>query len=281
MKDFLNSVKEDLVDPRLRVLVAVVLVAVVAAVAYAKLGSSSPTSTPPASSPAPAATTAAPPTAAAVPAANPNAAVAETTYGKGDQHHGKLSNPFTALPTEKSKTTTVATLTSSSATSTAAAPVAPSSPTTHTTTTSAPAAPVTPAAPVKPATHIAYRVTVELGPAPATAAETPHLTVYKNVKVGQSLPSKSHPLVVLKRAVTNGKALLAGKPDTSSATFTLTGFNPPIVSGPGACLPTATQCEAIQLDSNVPEELQFAEPNGQTVTYLLKLTLVDPVKVTG
>jgi hypothetical protein len=280
VRDFLNSIKEDLVDPRLRVLVAVVLVLVVAAVAYAKLGGSSPTATPAASAPAPAQTTAAPPTAAAVPAANPNAAVAETTYGNGVQHHGKLTNPFTALPTPKPKATKVATPTATpttSSTTAAAAPVAPSTPTTHTTTTSAPAAPVTPAA---PATHIAYRVTVELGPAPA-AGETPHLTVYKNVKVGQSLPSKSHPIVVLKGAVTNGKALLAGTPDTSTATFTLSGSNPPIVIGPGACLPTTTQCEAIKLDSNAPEELQFAEPNGQTVTYLLKLTLVDAVKVAG
>jgi hypothetical protein len=278
MKDFLNSVKEDLVDPRLRVLVAVVLVAVVAAVAYAKLGGSSSTVTPTASAPAPAATAAAPPAAAAVPAANPNAAVAETTYGNGVQHHSKLTNPFTALPTAKPKTTTVTTPTGATKTA-AAAPAAPSSPTTHTTTTSAPVVPATPVTPVTPATHIEYRVTVELGPAPATAGETPHLTVYKNVHVGQSLPSKSHPLVVLKGAGTNGKALLAGKPDTSTATFTLSGFNPPIVTGPGACLPTKTQCEAIELDSNVPEELQFAEPSGQTVMYLLKLTLVDAVKV--
>ncbi len=280
MRDLLNSIKADLVDPRLRVLVGLALLLLVGAVGYAKLGGSSSEATAPSSAPVTATThpTSSGPAVTAAPAANPNAAAAETTYGTTYQHHGKLLNPFKTLPAPKAKPAAKPATPKASTSTPAASTPAAAPKTTPPAPTHAGGSTPAPAAPVKPKTRTEYRVTVEIGPAPANSGETPHLTAYKNVKIGQPLPSKADPVIVLKSATIASDTEKPAAPD-GTATFSFNAANPPILNGPASCLPSSTQCEAFKLTTLVPEELQFAEADGQTVTYLVRLTLVSQVTV--
>lgn len=274
MRELLEAVKADLQDRRLRPLVIVVGVALIAALAFVVLGGSSPSSTPTASTESVKGAPIAAPSLPSSGASNPQEAAAETTYG----HHardGKIVDPFTELATSTSTTTTASKGSSSgssgsggpsskgsgSSASPASGSSGSSTPSGGGSSSSSPPPP-----PPKPKTHVEVTANVELGPAPTTAGEPVQLTTYKHVKLGTALPSKSHPLVVLKAATMSLK-------DTSlSATFALASS--PIVNGPGKCLPSDSQCESVKLTNGQLEELQYAEENGQTVTYLLRVAAV-------
>jgi hypothetical protein len=280
----LDAIKADLSDRRLRVIVIVVAVALVGAIGYAVLGGGSQSSTPTAAAgPVAAGAGGAPSLGQSSTSSNPNAAKAETTYGAHYQHNAKLVDPFVQLAsstTTTSKTSSAGSSgksssgsagsskgsgSSSSSSTSAASTPSPSSSSTSSGGSSGASAPSTSP---KPKTHTEYRVTVELGTAP-NAGESPKLKVYKGVKSGVALPSKSHQLVVLKAASAAGKA-----PVETPATATFALSSSPIVNGPGKCLPTDTQCESVKLTPGQVEELQYTEAGGQTVAYLLRISAV-------
>ena len=284
MSGFLASLKADLLDPRLRILLVVVVAAVLGSVAYAKIGSSGSAESAPPTASTPRVTISTPNSATAAPAGNPNAATAETTFGGAYQHRGKLANPFTPLPVPKRK---AAPKTPAKASPAPKAPSsAPSKPAATPHSTGGGSGAVTPVTPAKPKTKSEYLATVELGPAPAVIGEPEHLTVYKNVKPGEKLPSKADPLVAIEHAkpVAEAPGELSSEPSRSpkpdaSAVFQFSGSTAPIVNGLGTCLPSTTQCEGVELSNVVTEELQYAEPNGRTVSYLLRLVSVTKANV--
>jgi hypothetical protein len=277
MRDLFDAVKADLTDRRLRALVIFVGALLIGAVAYAVLGGSSQSPTTTASTGAvPGAAGATPSLTQASASSNPKAAAAETTYGKSDQHHGKLVDPFVELTVTTSTTKSASSSKSTTPSSTPPKSSSSSGGGSGSSGGSSPEAPATPTPPVKPKTHAVYHVNVELGPAPSTPGEAVHLTTYKHVKIGDKLPSTSHPLVVLKSA-----SLPANVEDVAGASATFSLVSSPIVNGPGKCLPSDTQCEAVKMMNGQIEELQYAEENGQVVTYLLRVIGVFKQIVVG
>jgi hypothetical protein len=267
MTDFLSSVKADLLDRRLLPLVALVVAALVAAIAYAVLGggSSTPASTASVTTPAVA------PSGLSISQTSPENAVAEVTSGVSTQHRGTARNPFTPLPEAKAKTatassttsTTSATSTTSSSTSTTSGSGTSSSSAGSTTTTpSTPTTPSSPATPSKPKT--VFHVAVLFGQLPLSA--TSQLTPYENLKLLTPLPSRNQALIVFRGVTAGGK----------SATFTLIGEA--ILHGEGTCLPSATQCEAIDLRSGQAEQLEYLSASGQVVSYELKVVSITSEK---
>jgi hypothetical protein len=47
-----------------------------------------------------------------------------------------------------------------------------------------------------------------------------------------------------------------------------------ILKGPARCIPSAEQCEAIDLEAGQSEELTYLEPDGQSVPYELKVLTI-------
>ena len=244
MSDFLSSVKADLLDRRLLPLVVLVGVALVAALAYAVFGGGS---------------TAATPTAAVSrgPGTSASVAISQTPPRKGrrrdherrlstatrrraqpvhappgneaQEHHGRreqharhvdwriefqqrgLVEPFAGSGTGSSH-------------GSAAPSPAPSAPATQS----------KPATPSKPKT--VYHVAVLFGVAARRHdGPTAQLTPFENLKLLTPLPSAKQPLLVFRGVTAGGK----------SATFTLVGEA--ILHGTAACLPSTTQCQAIDL----------------------------------
>jgi hypothetical protein len=260
MTDFLNSLKADLLDRRLLPVVAVVVVALVAAIAYVALGGGSTIAPKAAVASAPAST--APGLAATQ--TTPETAVAEVTSGTAVQHKGSAHDPFTPLPEAKAKTATTPTAASQSgaASSTSSGSASTSGTSTSSSSTpssSTPSTPAKPAAPAQPKT--VYHVAVLFGMLPTTV--TP-LTPYENLKLLTPLPSATQPLLVFRGVTAGGK----------SATFTLVG-EAPILHGQGACLPSALQCEALDLQAGKSEQLEYLSASGQTAIY--ELTVVGIV----
>ncbi|HYM55839.1 MAG TPA: hypothetical protein VES97_10780, partial [Solirubrobacteraceae bacterium] len=118
-----------------------------------------------------------------------------------------------------------------------------------------------PSAPAKPTT--VYHVAVLFGVVPAgmLPAEA-QLTPYENLKLLRPLPSAKQPLVVFRGVTSGGK----------SATFTLVGEA--ILHGAAACLPRASQCQAIDLKPSQSEQLEYLAPNGEVVTYELRVVSI-------
>jgi hypothetical protein len=273
MNDFLASLKADLLDRRLVPLVALVAVALVAAIAYVALGGGSSTATPTAGS---SSGTSSVPAGLATSQTTPETAVAEVTSGGAVQHHGTARNPFTPLPEVKAKSASTSTGSTSSTTSaspTSSSPSSssgssggstPSTPSTPTTpsTPSTPSKPSTPSTPAKPKT--VYHVAVQFGALPVSAAAP--LTPYENLKLLTRLPSSSQALIVFRGVTAGGK----------SATFTLVGEA--ILHGEGKCLPSATQCEAIDLQSGKAEQLEYLSKTGQVLSYELKVVSITSEK---
>lgn len=258
MSDLLSSIKADLTDRRLLPLVALVLLGLVGAIAYAALGGSGG-STPAASvaSVPPAVV----PSGLQVSGSTPDKSVAETTDGEKEQQSGKARNPFTSLP-ETGKAAASTTTSPGSASAGTQAPSksseggGASSPEPSKTEPSKKAAP-------KPGYHVA----VLFGLFPAGAiAETVTLTPYENLKLQTPLPSVQQPLIVFRGVTTGGK----------SATFTLIGEA--ILHGNGACLPNASQCEAIDLKPGQTEQLEYLKANGETVIYELRVVSITVAK---
>jgi hypothetical protein len=273
--DFFSSLKEDLFGKRLLPFLIVLGVLLVAAVAYAVLGGGS------SSSPTPVTPT---PVAASVPAgasavvgdvavtqapANPNQPISETTEGTSKQHHGVAHNPFTPLP-EAKKAATPSTSSSSSVSTTPSAGSTPSAPSSGGTT------PTTPkeTTPAKPKVYVHYHVTAQLGVVPVVAEGAPaqpaQLKTYKDMALDEPLPGKVNPQLVFL-----GVVLRTGK----EALFGLTGAA--ILHGSGSCQPSATQCQAIDLQVGQSETLEFVEADGSTVTYELKLVSISKTTSTA
>jgi len=281
MNDFLDSLRADLLDRRLRPLLAFLGVALLGALAYAAFGGSSSPSQPPASSPA----TARPTAPIAVSPANTEGAqaIAETTGGTGAQSGGATRNPFTPLPQPKATQTT-------SASSTSSSPASSSSPSTSASSTAGPstsgsgsksgaqtessspsssgAAPAKPKptpAPAKP--RSVYEVAALFGAAPAgTPIADAALKPYDKLALQQPLPSAKQPLVVFRGVVAGAK----------SAAFTLVGEA--IIRGPGACRPSSAQCQVIDLQKGQTEELEYVPLGGTPTTYLLHIVGISSAK---
>jgi hypothetical protein len=248
MNAFLNSLRADLLDRRLRAVLMFLTAALIGALAYALTGGSGST-TPPALG-SPTVSSVGPGIAPVAVAANPSQAVAETTSGSSHQRGGSSRDPFTPLP-GSAKPAKAA----SSAKVTKAAPK-PSGPSTG----------VASPAPAKPV-HVVIRfhVSAEFGvvpPAPAAGVPAPaaQLTPYKDMKLNEALPSKNNAQLVYL-----GVVLRTGK----DAVFQLTGEA--LIHGSGTCVPSPTHCQAIKLQAGQSETLEAVEANGTPVTYELKL----------
>ncbi len=263
MNDLLGSLKTDLLGRRLLPLVVVLGVVLVGAAAYAVLGSSggSGSSTPAvvlgASLPP------VPPSLASPAPGDPNQAVSETTSGVHYQRVGTARDPFTKLPEPKAKTATTSSTSSSSSSSSGSGSKTVSggsSPSSGGTTPSSPSNPK-PETPKKKVLQRTFQVALLFGLAPALGQD-PQLTPYENLKRLTPLPDKEHALLVYSGVSSSGQGAL----------FTL--LHEAIVKGGGICLPSATQCETIDLPVGKTEELQYVGSEGQPVVYLLQLVSI-------
>jgi hypothetical protein len=274
VRDFFSSLREDLLSKRMLPFMVVLGVVLIAAVAYAVIGggSSTPVTSVTASVPA-GASAAIGDVAVSQAPANPNQPISETTEGTSKQHHGVAHNPFMPLPEAKkasSSTTTSSTSSSSSAATTPSAGSTPSAPSSGGTT------PTTPkeTTPAKPKVYVHYHVTAQLGVVPVVAegasAQPAQLKTYKDMALDEPLPDKANPQLVFL-----GVVLRTGK----EALFGLSGAA--ILHGSGSCQPSATQCQAIDLQVGQTEQLEFVEADGSTVTYELKLSSIDKTTSTA
>jgi hypothetical protein len=265
MNEFLGSLKADLLDRRLLPIFALVAVALVGAVAYVALGGgSTATTTPPVA-------TAHVPGGIAVSESkgSPVQAVAETTSGASAQRRGYAHDPFTLLP--------------GAAKAVAAGAPAASSPTstggsTTTTTKSGSSPPAQgeskPSATTKPTTPpkttTVYHVSVLFGVPPAVPPPTgAQLTPYNNLKLLSPLPSAQQPLIIFRGVTAGGK----------NAIFTVVGEV--ILRGNAVCLPSDSQCQEIELKPGETEQLEYLPPNGQAVTYELRIVSVVATKASS
>jgi hypothetical protein len=264
--DFFSSLKEDLFGKRLLPFLIVLGVLLVAAVAYAVLGGGSSSAPTPVTASAPSGATASVGAVAVTQApANPNQPISETTEGTSKQHHGVAHNPFTPLPVAKKASSPSTTSTTSGSSTTSSSTGSGTSPSSAGGTT-----PTTPkeTTPAKPKVYVHYHVTAQLGVVPVVAegasAQPAQLKTYKDMAIDEPLPGKANPQLVFL-----GVVLRTGK----EALFGLTGAA--ILHGAGACQPSATQCQAIDLQVGQSETLEFVEADGSTVTYELKLSSID------
>jgi hypothetical protein len=273
MNDFLSSLKTDLTDRRLVPFVALVLAALLAAIVYVVLaGGSSGPSTPVALAPSPSGVT----PGLAISPSTPETAVAETTDGVGAQRKGPAHDPFDVLPAvaranavaaaRAAKLAAATTKGASSGAGASSSAGSKSEPTSKAggSTPSAPATSTTPSKPIKPQTVYHVAVLFGITPAATTPPGTP-LTSFQNLKLQTPLPSSNQPLVVFRGVTAGGK----------SATFTLVGEA--ILHGAATCLPSATQCQAIDMKPGQTEQLEFLQ-GGQTVTYELQVVSIKAAK---
>lgn len=261
MIDVLNSIKADLLSRRMLPILALVAAALVAAIAYAALSGGSAPSSNLATVTTPSQSSAGAPVSATKAPVDVNAAVSETTSGARYQSQGgahdpfiPLANPAAAKAKKQAASTTPAsggTTTTSSSTSTGSTGGA-----TPVKSTPAPAKP-------KPKPVPVYNVAVMFGTAPTVPGEAPQLTPYENLKRLTPFPSAGTPLIVFSGVSASGKA----------AIFTVTGET--ILKGQADCLPSASQCEAIDLAVGNTEELSYLAPTGQTIVYELKVESIS------
>jgi len=278
MTEFLQALRADLLDRRLLPLLALAGVALVAALAYVVLGGGSSPSTPPVS-PAVAAAAAAP-TGLAATQTTPEKAVAEVTSGAPEQRHGSARDPFAPLPGVKAAAAAAASGSSSSGSTSGASSSAGSSSggsssssssgsTTESSGTStqksggsSPQKPVTPAKPKS-----VYHVAVLFGVLPAgVTPEGAALTPYESLKLLSPIPSAQQPLLVFRGVTVGGK----------SATFTL--VSEAILHGSAACLPSASQCQAIDLKPGQSEQLEYVSATGEVSVYELRIVSIVSTK---
>jgi hypothetical protein len=259
MRDFFDSVRTDLSDRRLLPLVAVVVVALIASVAYVVLGGGSGSAKTSADV-APAVTPSNAGISVSATDSTSEKAVAETTDGRHDQRKGSSRDPFTPLPTPASTqgaaTAGTPSTSSSSGSSSSGSTESPS-------TSSGSGGSTTGGEEAKPKakTKTVYHVAVEFGNlAPDPATGEPALTPYVNLKLFTPLPSAKSPVIVFRGVTAGGK----------SATFTIIGEA--ILSGQGACLPSALECHAVDLQPGQTEQLEYLPAGSLTsVSYELKV----------
>ena len=250
-------------------------VALVGALAYAVLGGGG-------STPAPPASTATSPLSTGVSAsASPSARrrpatgqpVAETTSGSAHRSAGASRNPFAPLPGAKAASRPLRLATrrsssrdSSSSSSSSASGGQSESESRKSSGGTSPSQ--SKPAPAKPKT--VYHVAVLFGTVPAgTPPLSAQLTPYENLKRQQPLPDSTQPLIVFRGVIAGGK----------SATFTLVGEA--ILRGSAACLPSASQCQAIDLKPGQTEELEYIPPGGTAIVYQLQVVSITSSKASA
>ncbi len=239
MSDFLNSVKADLLDVRLRL--ALVVLAIGAGgrawptPCSRRVGSNTAVPRPVAP-----VSTGVHGIAISQAPANPAEPVAETTSGAAHQRGGLARDPFTPLVAAKVATTPAKTATSSSSSTSTADELllAGSGATTPPETVQADKA-------EDARGRLPRGRAVRCGRAPERRLRTVQLTPYENLARLTPLPSSKQPLVVFRGVTVGGK----------SATFTLAGEV--ILHGNAACVPSASQCQAIELQPGQTEEARI------------------------
>jgi hypothetical protein len=278
MSAILRSLKADLLDRRLLPILLLLGIALAGAVAYVVLdgGGSNPSAAAPSSAAiVPAATPGAQGPSLPVSQAptDPNAAVAETTDGARYQHRAGSHDPFTPLQGKVAAVKPSSSSSSSSAKSGSSAESKPSSSTTSPSTPSSsggssttPPASTQVAPKAKPKPKPVYLVSVQFGPLPSVPGEIPQLTPYPNIKRLQELPSSDDTLIVFGGARDNGKGAL----------FTLS--REAILTGQATCIPSASQCEVLDLAPGQAEQLTYLEPDGTSVPYELKVVSIELAK---
>jgi hypothetical protein len=282
MSAFLNSVKADLLDRRLFPLVALVAVGLVGAVAWVALGggSSTPSTAAHVASSGPSA-----PPGLAVTATTAEKAVAETTGGVALQHGGNSHNPFAPLASAKkaSQTSTSGSSAKAGTSSSSGSSASNSSSSSSGSGTSksgssgsggstpTPTTPSKPSGPSKPQTPATvYHVAVLFGPVtPEASSQASQLTPYENLELLTPLPSSSKPLIVFRGVKSGGK----------SATFSL--VSEAILHGNGTCVPSTSQCQAVELQTGQSEQLQYISEAGQSETYELKVVSIVAAKASS
>jgi hypothetical protein len=266
----LRSLKSDLLDRRMLVILAVLCVALVAAIAYTVLdgnGTSNEATT--ASAPAPAPVSRGPNLSVAQAPTNRNAAVSETTVGTRYQHKHGSRNPFTPLIRPRKAVQASTSLPSSSSTpsSSSSEGGAPSgSSESASGSTPGSTSPTKPSAskPTKPKRVHKFVAEVGFQFGPVTPPDQPsQLVPYTGVKQHEGVPTGKSALLVF-------AGLDAAR---KSAIFTLNSEL--ILKGPATCLPSTTQCEAIKLEAGQTEELGNLDPTGAVTTYELVLQSVN------
>jgi hypothetical protein len=105
-------------------------------------------------------------------------------------------------------------------------------------------------------------VSVLFGLLPATPGQAVTLTPYENLKPGQPLPSEKNARISFERVTSDGKG----------AVFKL--VVPPILRGSGVCLPSASECQTVDLEKGRAEELEYIEANGGVAIYELKMVSI-------
>jgi len=270
MNEFLASLKSDLLDRRFLPVLVLLGVALLAALAFAVLGGGSSTSpTPPPPSSASTGVTGRAGAIAISPApANPKEAVAETTNGAHNQS-GTPRNPFTPLPSTKAKSTTstsssAQTSTSSSTSGGSGGAGSTSAPTGSSSPSPSPK-PAKPKPKPKPAQKI-YHVNVLFGVAPAgTPPQNIPLTAFNDLTRLAPLTAGGQAPLVYAGATVRG----------AGAIFTV--VQEVFLHGPAICHPSASQCQAIQLQPGQSEELEYVPTAGPALVYRLELVSIKAV----
>jgi hypothetical protein len=265
MNELLSTLRSDLLSRRLLPFVALALLVLVVAVGYALAGAGSgaaPRAAAPVTAP-----TQQPALAVAAAAPNPNAAESETPGGLRYQAGGPTRNPFTPLPEPQAATAKTAASTSSGTSSAAGGSSGGSSGAgaggggTGKSGGAEPGpTPPKPSSPGKPAkkSSFPYDVSIVFGKLPPIAGQEVTLPPYQNLQPQRPLPSAGDARIALERVSGNAK----------SAVFAL--LAPPILRGPGLCLPSPSECAQLALAPGQAEELEYIEEDGQALIYELK-----------
>lgn len=270
MIELLQSIRADLLSRRLLPFVALAALALIGAIAFTVGGgNSSSTTTPVANIPnVPVSGASALPVAVAP--ANPNEAVSETPGGVRYQSQGPTRDPFVPLPAPpaaksessggSSTPSNGASGSSSGGSSSGGSSGSSSGGSGSGSGSKEPAPTPAPKKPAKP--QLDYDVSVLFGPASTTPGQPATLAPYQSLKLGQPFPSKQDVRFTFERVSENGKG----------AVFKL--LAPPILHGTGACLPSNSECQAIDLEAGHSEELEYIEASGQVVVYELKVVSI-------
>jgi hypothetical protein len=259
MNELLQSLRTDLLSRRLLPFAALALLVLVVAVGYALAGAGSgpaPRAAVPVTAP-----TQQPALAVAAAAPNPNAAESETPGGLRYQAGGPTRNPFTPLPEPKTVIVKTAPGTSSAAGGSSGGSSGAGAGGTGKSGGAEPApTPPKPASPSKPAkkSSFPYDVSILFGTLPPITGQEVTLPPYQNLQPQRPLPSASNARIALERVSGNAK----------SAVFAL--LEPPILRGPGLCLPSPSECQQLGLAPGQAEELEYIEEDGQALIYELK-----------
>jgi len=268
MNDFLDTLKSDLLDRRLIPALGLLVVVLIAAFAYAVLGGGSTASAPNAASTPVAPVAKVPGIAVSEVKTADVTAGAETTSGSSQQTGGASRNPFAPMPGVKKAQAAAAAASAPASSSGSSATTESSSSSTGGTTPASSEETKKSSTPTKPKDkQTVFHVDVLFGTATAaTPPQSAALTPFNELKLQQPLPSNNQPLVVFRGVLAGGK----------SATFTLVGEA--ILRGPAKCLPSASQCQAIDLQPGQTEELEYLPPGAAAITYELNVVSISSSK---